>query len=287
MGRSFRQSSSDSLQKYQFTHVTSSPRYPQANGEAERAIRTIKDLWKKDSDYNRALLAYRATPLEHGFSPAQLLMGRNLRTTLPQHTTKLDPTWPDLQTFRKKDEERRPPQKVFRRDSGEAGETIPKPLQHTQNMKNTLLLSLALTIALSINSVAGLSCTTCSDPNDSNCVSTILAPCQNGEVQCVSATIQTKSGPSTSTTKVKGCAASSLCPASMTQDFSLNVGSSQVLAKAVCCSSDNCNTADAPAPSTPGTGSLQCFSCDPTTGTCSTGLTCNTLENNCFSSRGQ
>uniref|UniRef100_A0A8C6SPN1 Gypsy retrotransposon integrase-like protein 1 n=1 Tax=Neogobius melanostomus TaxID=47308 RepID=A0A8C6SPN1_9GOBI len=93
--------------EYQFTHVTSSPRYPQANGEAERAVRTIKDLWKKDNDFNRALLAYRATPLEHGFSPAQLLMGRNLRTALPQLTTKLEPNWPDLQTFRKKDEEGR------------------------------------------------------------------------------------------------------------------------------------------------------------------------------------
>lgn len=92
---------------YQFTHITSSPRYPQANGEAERAVRTIKDLWKKDDDHSRALLAYRATPLEHGFSPAQLLMGRNLRTPLPQPTSKLEPKWPDLQSFCKLDEKGR------------------------------------------------------------------------------------------------------------------------------------------------------------------------------------
>lgn len=51
-----------------FTHVTSSPRYPQANGEAERAVQTVKSLWKKDTDHVRTLLVYRATPMEHGFS---------------------------------------------------------------------------------------------------------------------------------------------------------------------------------------------------------------------------
>lgn len=76
-----------------FIHTTSSPRYPQANREVERTVRTIKDLWKKDSDYSRALLAYRSIPLVHRFSPAQLLMGRNLHTSLPQSTAKLDPKW--------------------------------------------------------------------------------------------------------------------------------------------------------------------------------------------------
>lgn len=90
-----------------FTHITSSPRYLQANGESEHAVQTFKSLWKKDSDQTRALLTYRATPLAHGFSPAQLLMGRNLRTSLPQSPSKLDPMWPNLQAFRKKDEEER------------------------------------------------------------------------------------------------------------------------------------------------------------------------------------
>ena len=57
--------------EYGFTHVTSSPRYPQANGEAERAVATVKGLWKGGGEEAKALLTYRATPLESGYSPAQ------------------------------------------------------------------------------------------------------------------------------------------------------------------------------------------------------------------------
>ena len=44
--------------EYGFKHATSSPNHPQGNGEAERGVRTIKNLLKKEGDLYLALLAY-------------------------------------------------------------------------------------------------------------------------------------------------------------------------------------------------------------------------------------
>ena len=96
--------------------MTSSPHFPQANGEAEQAVRTIKTLLNKNKDPLMALLAYCSTPLENRYSPAELLMGRKLRTTIPVIPVVLQPKLPNHSTLRKKEEEiRKRQQKNFDR----------------------------------------------------------------------------------------------------------------------------------------------------------------------------
>ena len=71
------------VREYRIKHQTSSPHYPESNGLAERCVQTVKGMWKKESDKNLALMIYRATPLESGVSPAELLMARKIRTNIP------------------------------------------------------------------------------------------------------------------------------------------------------------------------------------------------------------
>lgn len=95
------------------THTTSSPHFPSSNGQAKRAVKTVKHLLKNADDPFLALLSYRSTPLPWcGMSPAELLMGRKIRTTLPQTTDSLVPQWPYLQEFRSANEEFKRKQKA-------------------------------------------------------------------------------------------------------------------------------------------------------------------------------
>ena len=67
-----------------FVCDTSSPRYPQSNGLAERAVGIVKSLWAGNGDKDAALLAYRTTPLRCGYSPSQLMYARSVRSGLGQ-----------------------------------------------------------------------------------------------------------------------------------------------------------------------------------------------------------
>ena len=87
------------LIRYNIIGETSSPRYPESNGLAERAVGIIKSLWRKEKDKNLALLAYRTTPLESGNRPDELMYNRRIRNELPgQHLV-----IPNLGQFKERD----------------------------------------------------------------------------------------------------------------------------------------------------------------------------------------
>ena len=95
----------DFSENYGFKHITTSPHYPQANGLAERTVKTVKNLLENASDPYKALLSYRATPLPWcALSPAELLMGRRIRTDIPQVMESFVPKWSHIANFRSLDE---------------------------------------------------------------------------------------------------------------------------------------------------------------------------------------
>ena len=89
---------------WNFSQITTSPHFPQANGAAERAVKTAKDILRQDDPF-LALLAYRSTPIpDLGISPAELAFGRRLRTTLPALPRTLNPSTVDKDKVRARDE---------------------------------------------------------------------------------------------------------------------------------------------------------------------------------------
>ena len=68
--------------KYGFTHVTMNPYMPNTYGEAERAVQTAKRILIQEHRL-LGLVVYRDTIISaSGCSPAQLMMGRHIRTIL-------------------------------------------------------------------------------------------------------------------------------------------------------------------------------------------------------------
>ena len=78
------------ISAYGFEHITSSLHYPRSNGLAEQTVKTIKSLMKKSTDLNLLLLSYPSAPLHWcNLNPSELLMGRRVRTTIPQLSDQL------------------------------------------------------------------------------------------------------------------------------------------------------------------------------------------------------
>ena len=69
------------------THLTGAPYHPATNGAAERLVQTFKQALTKSSLPPRAalqeyLIQYRRTPRSEGYSPSELLNGRQIRTKI-------------------------------------------------------------------------------------------------------------------------------------------------------------------------------------------------------------
>ncbi len=79
----------DFMRKNGVSHIKSAPYHPATNGLAERAVQVFKQAMKKMTEGTltdkiaRFLFSYRITPqTTTGVSPAELLMGRTLRSRL-------------------------------------------------------------------------------------------------------------------------------------------------------------------------------------------------------------
>ena len=81
---------------WNFDHCTSTPTNPHSNGQAEAAVKIIKELLTQSKysgqDPYLALLAYCSTPVDaHMCLPGKLLYQHALCTTVPQHICYSDP----------------------------------------------------------------------------------------------------------------------------------------------------------------------------------------------------
>ena len=81
------------LKKYSVKHRMSSPYNSQSNGHAEINVKAMKQLILKITDngnienenFLTAILEYRNTPKHNVLSPAEIIMGHQLRSSIPIH----------------------------------------------------------------------------------------------------------------------------------------------------------------------------------------------------------
>lgn len=70
--------------------MTSSSRYPQSNGIAERCVGVVKKLWCKNSDKDGGSVSYRSKSLKSGYSPNQLMFGWAVRSKVGSPSVSVD-----------------------------------------------------------------------------------------------------------------------------------------------------------------------------------------------------
>ena len=97
-------------ERYCFTHTTSSPHYISS---IQRPSRGDGENWE-ETNFQHRWSRYQATPIPWcGLRPAELFMGRRVRTDVPQIKKYLTPDWPHLKDFREKDKKYKLQQKQY------------------------------------------------------------------------------------------------------------------------------------------------------------------------------
>ncbi|GFY75420.1 integrase catalytic domain-containing protein [Trichonephila inaurata madagascariensis] len=93
------------FREWRIKHHVTPPHFPRENGQIERAVQTVKNSLTKAAEEGKdlyvVLFDYRIQPAKDTPSPAELLMGRKLRTFLPSHPGQLKPTF-DVERAREK-----------------------------------------------------------------------------------------------------------------------------------------------------------------------------------------
>ena len=64
------------------THLTGAPYHPTTNGAAERLVQTFKQALPPRAALQEFLIQHRRTPRSEGYSPSELLNGRQIRTKI-------------------------------------------------------------------------------------------------------------------------------------------------------------------------------------------------------------
>nr|XP_040570839.1 uncharacterized protein LOC121120059 [Lepeophtheirus salmonis] len=84
------------MSEWGVAHSFSPPYHPQSNGQTESGVRIIKNGTKKNigASLEEILFAYRATTLECGSTPAELLGARCIRTRLDGYLPSFPPPLP-------------------------------------------------------------------------------------------------------------------------------------------------------------------------------------------------